>query len=154
MLTSCCIVAGSIKSQANVCMPHSHPVPHAVFLQGLTIQNCDFQCPKARNSIQDHRIPPEPLVQYLPAVLFVTEGLRKCGSWICQAICLPQVWPLMHHDSLSIGDQPVGYLPMHVAGRIIGMAPIVRHPHTEALLNTHVQAVAHAAHLEHVTSDR
>ena len=154
MLTSCCIVAGSIKNQANVYMSHSHPVPHAIFLQGLTIQNCDFWCPKARNSIQDHCIPPELFIQHLPAILFVTEGLRKCGSWIRQAICLSQVWPLMHHDSLSIADQPVGYLPMHVTGGIIRMVSVVRHPHAEAFLHTRVQAVAHAAHLEHGTSDQ
>ena len=138
MLTSCCIMAGSIKNQADVHMSHSHPMPNAILLQGLTIQDCNFECPKARNSIEDHCIPPEPFIQYLPAVLFVTEGLRKGGGWISQAICLSQVWPLVHHDSLSIADQPVGHLLTHVSGRIIGMAPVIRHPHAETFLHAHV----------------
>ena len=154
MLTSCCIMAGSIKNQADVHMSHSHPMPNAILLQGLTIQDCNFECPKTRNSVEDHRIPPEPFIQYLPAVLFVTEGLRKGGSQISQAICLPQVWPLVHHDSLSIADQPVGHLPTHVSGRIIRMAPVVHHPHAKTFLHTCVQAVAHAAHQKHGISNQ
>ena len=118
------------------------------------IQDSNFECPKAQNSIEDHCIPPEPFIQNLPAVLFITEGLRKGGSWISQAICLPQVLPLVHHDSLSVADQPAGHLPTHVPGRVIRIAPVVHHPHAETFLHARIQAVAHAAHLKHGISDR
>ena len=75
-------MTGSIEDQADVYISHGHPMSNTVLLQGLTVQDSNLQCPKARNGIEDHCIPPEPLIQNLSAELFITKGLRKGGSWI------------------------------------------------------------------------
>ena len=55
-------------------MPEGHVMPKSVFLQGLGVDNSDFQPPHHRDAPHHHLVTLEPWVQQLGEIGLVAEG--------------------------------------------------------------------------------